>query len=353
MTMSAEGPIIGGESRSSLVGRPDKRVPDFFIVGHAKCGTTALYRMLRNHPQIHMPAKEPRFFAYAEIDMNSTEANESAHESPDSATHKALGKRPRTLDDYVALFADAGPGQRVGEATPAYLRSSLAASRIASVRPDARIIAILREPASFLRSFHLQSVRGYNETEKNFRKAIELVEPRREGRYVPRLSRMPDDLLYTDHVRYVEQLRRYHDVFAAEQVLVIIYEDFRDDNEATVRQVLRFLEVDEIAPIRQVHTRPSRDVRFAQLHKLVNLRRVMLRNVAAADAISRTVDTLTPTRMRGAVRKNWRRVGYGDPPAPDEEFLRELRHRFKPQVEALSEYLGRDLVTLWGYHDVA
>ena len=31
------------------------RVPDFFIVGHAKCGTTALYEMLRAHPQIYMP----------------------------------------------------------------------------------------------------------------------------------------------------------------------------------------------------------------------------------------------------------------------------------------------------------
>ena len=40
------------------------RLPDFFIVGHSKSGTTALYEMLRQHPQIYLPAaKEPWFFA--------------------------------------------------------------------------------------------------------------------------------------------------------------------------------------------------------------------------------------------------------------------------------------------------
>ncbi|HEV3035153.1 MAG TPA: sulfotransferase, partial [Solirubrobacteraceae bacterium] len=53
MTSSTEAP---GGSRA--------RVPDFFIVGHAKCGTTALYEMLRRHPEIFMPElKEPAFFA--------------------------------------------------------------------------------------------------------------------------------------------------------------------------------------------------------------------------------------------------------------------------------------------------
>ncbi len=45
-------------------GAAASRVPDFFIVGHAKCGTTALYEMLRTHPQIYMPElKEPAYFA--------------------------------------------------------------------------------------------------------------------------------------------------------------------------------------------------------------------------------------------------------------------------------------------------
>ena len=46
------------------------------------------------------------------------------------------------------------------------------------------------------------------------------------------------------------------------------------------------------------------------------------------------------------------RAVFSDPPAPDEEFMAELRRRFKPEVVALSEYLQRDLVALWGYDDV-
>ena len=51
-------------------GPAGRRVPDFFIVGHAKSGTTALYEMLRAHPQIFMPdLKEPKFFAYEGEDV--------------------------------------------------------------------------------------------------------------------------------------------------------------------------------------------------------------------------------------------------------------------------------------------
>jgi len=345
------------------------RIPDFFIVGHPKCGTTALYEMLRRHPQIHMPAKEPRFFAMKQIDMGAGESLVRGLEPqpglaqrpgaeplpggmgarPPGEIRDVPGRRSHTLAGYMALFAGARPDQRVGEASPAYLRSGLAASRIAAVAPQARIIAILREPTSFLRSFHLQSVRGYNETEKDFRTALALEPERREGRRIPRLSRTPEDLLYSDHVRYVEQLRRYHAVLAPEQVLVLIYEDFKADNRAAVRTVLRFLEVDESLSIEPVQTRPSRDLRFHRLHTLVNLRRMALRNLTVARALSQSVNNLTPRWLRGSMRTRWRGVAYGEPPAPGEELMRELRHRFKPEVEALSAYLNRDLMSMWGY----
>jgi hypothetical protein len=47
-----------------------------------------------------------------------------------------------------------------------------------------------------------------------------------------------------------------------------------------------------------------------------------------------------------------RRLVFSDPEQPDWAFMRELRSRFKPEVVALSEYLERDLLTLWGYDNV-
>src|SRR5271166_2800774 len=235
-----------------------QQVPNFFIVGHPKCGTTALYEMLRRHPQIYMPElKEPWFLA---SDMRPR------FQPPRSASP------PQTPEEYLSLFDAAEPGQIIGEASSSYLLSHTAASSIAKLRPDARIVAILREPASFLRSLHLQLLRTHVESEKDLGSAIALEAARREGRRIPRHSHRPQLLLYSDHVRYVEQLRRYHELFAPEQVLIVIYDDFRAENEATVRRVLQFLDVEELAPVAVRQANPTVvQMRSQQLDELLNV----------------------------------------------------------------------------------
>jgi len=336
--MSPEAPTSTVASTAPLAA--DKRFPDFYIVGHGKCGTTALYRMLVPHPQIHMPVKEPRFFA---------PDRRGRYWRPASSRRK----HPSTVDGYLALFANRGANQRVGEASPTYLRSMVAASNIAAVRPDARIVAILREPASLLRSVHLQALRNYDETQKDFRKAIALEDVRRQGKRIPRLSLFPGVLLYSELVRYVEQLRRYHDVFAPEQVLVLIYDDFRADNAGTVRQVLRFLGVDDTVEVPAVELDSLRTPRYVVLDQLMRSLSIIRRTRVAAPAV-RALDALTPQRLRdsNALAELWRQVRYTDAPPPDESLMRELRRRFKPEVEAVSNYLDRDLVTLWGYDSI-
>ncbi|MEA2200862.1 MAG: hypothetical protein QOI89_1458 [Solirubrobacteraceae bacterium] len=329
MTVSAEKPAAGP--------LPQKRVPDFFIVGHAKSGTTALYGMLRRHPQIYMPEnKEPWYFA--------DELHDRTPPRPEGT--------PKTLDEYLSLFAAAGPEQRVGEASALYLWSHTAASAIAAVQPAARIVAILREPASFLRSLHMQFIASYVETETDFRKALELEPARRQGRSIPRHSYWPRTLLYSDHVRYVEQLKRYHAVFPSEQVLVLIYDDFRRDNEAAVRQVLDFLDVDDEHPIDVLEANPTVAVRSRQLHGLVHA--VSVGRGPVSLAVKGTIKSLTPRRWRrDLLRVTKQRVVYGEVPVPDENLMLELRRRFEPEVVALSDYLGRDLVKLWGYDSLA
>ena len=317
------------------------RLPDFFIVGHQKCGTTALYSMLRSHPEIFMSdVKEPRFFA-------SDQRSRFIPRAPSPI-------RPRTLEGYLALFEGARPDQRIGEASPQYLRSSVASANIAALQPAARIIAILREPASYLRSFHLQMVSSNVETERVFRKAVALEGDRRLGKHIPRRCHHPDALLYSDHVRYVNQLRRYHAVFPREQVLVLIYDDFRADNEATVRRVLRFIDVDDTRPVEPVETYRVKAIRSLPIHRLANAGRRARRKPDAATRFERAVNRLTPEFMlNDEFRRWWRRFVYTAPPPPDEEIMQDLRSRFRPEVHALSEYLGRDLVSLWGYDRVS
>ena len=110
--------------------------------------------MLRGHPQIFLPAsKEPWFFA-SELHVRTPPRPEGT---------------PRTLEEYRSWFAGAEPDQRVGEASALYLWSRTAAAAIAAVQPEAKIIALFREPASFLRSLHLQLIETYVETERELR----------------------------------------------------------------------------------------------------------------------------------------------------------------------------------------
>jgi len=318
MTASVESPATERVAQT--------RVPDFFVVGHHKSGTTALYEMLRRHPQIFMPAlKEPRYFA---SDLRAL------------VTSSEL--LPDTLEEYLALFAQAGPDQRAGEASPSYLRSETAAREIAELQPAARCIAILREPASFVRSLQLQLLQEHVETETDLSTAVANEEIVRDGRQVRR---------YSDHIHYVEQLRRYHEAFSPEQVLVLIYDDFRSDNEATVRRVLRFLEVDDTAPIEVLDANPTVSVRSVRLDGA--LRAFYGERSPLVRALKRPLRALTSKRMRSAaLQAVRRRVAYGAPEPPDEQALLELRRRYAAEVIALSEYLDRDLVALWGYDEL-
>lgn len=314
-------------------GAVQRRFPDFFIVGHHKSGTTALYEMLSQHPQVYMSdLKEPRYF---EDDMR--------HRFQ-SSVRRAV---PETLDDYLSLFAAATPEQRIGDASPSYLLARNAASRIADVQPAARIVAILREPASFLRSLHLMMLRRDIESKNDLRKAMSLEAARRGGRRIPRSCNRPQLLQYSEHVRYVDQLRRYHARFPPEQVLVLVYDDFRLDNEGTLRSVLRLLDVDEEYPINVLEAnRTTSDVRYQQFDELLSS--VSVGRAPIARAAKTTIKALTPRKLRRDALDRAHHLAYRDT-TPDEKLMLELRHRFKPEVVALSEYLDRDLVALWGY----
>ncbi len=334
MSVSAEG--------SPGTREIDGRYPDFFIVGHAKCGTTALYEMLKLHPDIYMPSvKEPQYFA-----RHWAQPGEAA-----PPRFMQTGLRPESAADYLALFAAAPAEKLVGEGSTFYLFSPDAPGRIAAAQPGARIVAILREPAAFLHSLHLQMIQNQVESERDLRAALALEGARRQGREIPKNAHWPQALIYTDRVRYVEQLRRYHAVFAPEQVKVLIYDDFRRDNAGTVREVLRFLGVDDTHSLSPLSANPT--VRVRSLRLAAAWRALSAGQGPLPRAGRNTARLLsTPALRRAVVYPLRRKVVYAEPRPPDPELMAELRARFKHEVSAAGEYLGRDLISLWGYDDV-
>jgi hypothetical protein len=297
--------------------------------------------MLRSHPQIFMPdMKEPLFFA---SDLRPY------LQAPDRDRRPIF---PATYEEYLSLFEGARADQRVGEASSGYLRSRLAAGAIAQAQPAARIIAILRDPASLLRSLHLQRLQEHVETEQDLERALSLEDARRKGREIPARLEQAQMLMYSDFIHYTEQLRRYEAVFPRKQVLVLIYDDYRRDNQATVREVLRFLEVDDTAAVSSSQANPTVTVRSRRLERMV--RRAHAGQGAVWGPVNSLVKTLTSPQVRQQVLYPFRnRLLYRDPPATDQAFMLELRRRYQPEVVALSEHLGRDLVALWGYDKLA
>lgn len=207
-----------------------KRLPDFLIIGAAKSGTTSLYRYLLQHPQIFMPsvAKEPHFFGQA--------GERPCFTGPgDQERVESMYIVDRTA--YAALFKEAAAGQHVGEATATYLYSEHAAEEIAGLIPDARLIAVLRDPVERAYSSYLHLRRDGREPEESFLRALEREPDRIRTGWMPLWH-------YVAMGKYSEQIRRYQHHFPPDQLLLLRFEDFIADAEAVVRRVLDFVGVD-------------------------------------------------------------------------------------------------------------
>lgn len=195
--------------------------PNFFIVGAPKCGTTALYQYLRPHPSIFMPElKEPHFFA------------------------RDLGSYPRikTPEEYAALFAPSSERHlAVGEASVYYLRSSVAIPAIREFNPEARIIAMFRNPVDMVYSLHSQLLYVSEETVEDFETAWRLQERRARGLDLPPAIRSPLLVQYAEVGRFGSQAQRVLATFPTAQVKLILFDDFAASPQRIYDEVIQFL----------------------------------------------------------------------------------------------------------------
>jgi hypothetical protein len=299
-----------------LSARPSPRRPDFFIPGAPKAGTTALYDYLRQHPQIFLPAAKELHYFGSDLERRRT-------------------PRP-TLGEYLRYFADARDELRVGEASVRYLHSRLAAREIAEFSPGARAIIMLRDPVEMMYAMHSELVFIGAEDIEDFADALAAEDDRRRGRRIPPGANRPVALLYRDSARYTEQVERFFDALGRERVHVILYDDFKADTLAAVRDVLRFLEVDDtfepairvVNPSKRSRSRLVRDVAANPPGFL----RAVARAVMPAHLRKRVFRTVLNMNARPERR-----------PPMDPQLRRRLRAEFAPEVERLGRLLERDL----------
>jgi hypothetical protein len=289
--------------------------PNFFIVGAPKCGTTAMNDFLAQHPDIFIPKiKEVHFFG------RDLHFSKGALRDPEA---------------YAALFADATQPRR-GEASVWYLFSKTAAAEIHAYNPEAKIIIMLRHPADMLYSQHSQFLFNGNEDIEDFQEALAAESDRRAGRRIPKSAHLPEGLLYSETVRYAEQVERYLTRFGREGVHIILYDDFRADLPGTYRKTLQFLGVrDDFVPTFNV-INPNKRARSKLLREFVQ---------APPESVKRLSRLLFPRPFRQQVMNALDRlnVRYEARAPLDPELRAQLARRFEPEVRALETLLGRPL----------
>ncbi len=302
-------------------------MPNFFIVGAQKAGTTSLYHYLNQHPQVYMsPIKEPFFFDH-EMDSKGEVVRREfgGHRQPPRFTN---------IEEYSALFEGVRGEKAIGEATPLYIYAPGTAERIERYVPGAKSIALLRNPADRAYSAFLYAVRIGVEPLTDFAQALR-EEP----------LRMRIGWHYVFHYRsrglYYQQLKRFYEVFGRERLGVWLYEDIREDPASVAQSVFRFLEVDDtFASDTSSRHNP------AGVPASVSAR-AAIRATDKAVGVLRKV--LAPTSGILPLAFKMRRVVQSrvltEPPPIDPELREGLLEGYKEDILRLQELIGRDLST--------
>lgn len=200
-----------------------KEMPNFFIVGAQKCGTTSLYSWLRCHPEVFMPNwKEPHYFSSIDLTTNPRYAN----------TLKVVSD----LGEYKKLFANANSCSAVGEASPSYLWDSEAPGKISMILPHAKIIILLRDPVERAYSEYQMLVTAGLET-RSFSQAVEEESKRSSVEW-------GSGPMYLELSKYGHQVQRYLQSFDLNQIHFISQKNLDENPLEVMRRLSKFLDID-------------------------------------------------------------------------------------------------------------
>lgn len=290
-------------------------LPNFLIIGAAKSGTTALYHYLKQHPQIYMsPIKEPHFFSY----------------EGEEALGLGQGRKPTDhitdINAYRRLFEGVSVETAVGEASPSYIYITQSPERIRHHIPDAKLMAVLRDPADRAYSNFLYALKLGREPLTDFALALREEETRIRKGWGPFWH-------YQRKGFYYEQLKRYFDRFDRDQIRVYLYEDLNTEAVGVLRDIFSFLGVDE-SYVPDISARLNvSGVPKGRFSRAV---------VTSIDTVNPLLKRVLPTQLR-TVRESIRDKVLDKPPPPPTEAREYLVELYREDILRLQDLIHRDL----------
>jgi hypothetical protein len=290
------------------------RMPNLFIIGAAKAGTTALYDYLTQHPEVFLSrVKEPMFFSREEY-------------------------YARGLDWYEDVYFEGAEDYPVrAEATPHYLYwSEKVAPRIKEVYGEipVKFIVSFRDPVSRAYSWYWNMVREGRE-DLDFDEALRVEELRlKQNRHeLYQLGSMVYG--YSAGSRYASLLRPYLELFSLENFFFVFQDDLRSRVNETCEEIFKFLGIDSSIQINTSNSNPAAMPRSRLLHKTLR-RRFRFKEL---------IKPFMPNRVRRPLKKKVMQVNLKETPyVPlDPQLAHELRLSYRTEIEKLEKITGREL----------
>jgi hypothetical protein len=289
-------------------------LPNFLIIGAAKGGTTTIFNVLKQHPEVYLhPIKEVGFFwAYGqEVIIQGPGA--------DLLKHRIVNN----LDQYQALFSHANR-KAVGEATVRYLSDPRSPGLIHQFIPEAKLIVSLRQPADRAFSAFVRNLRDGLETIHDFASA---VDAERQG--------LRSGWVFGGYLEkgfYSKLISRYLEYFDRSQLNVSLIEDLRDDPQNLMHGIFQFLDIDAAFQGDLTHRYNVSGVIRNPLLRLIWTRSNQLKSI---------IRPLMPARLRQKASE-WMIRDLEKPQFPP-EIRAELTEYYRQDIEQLQDLLGRDL----------
>ncbi len=302
---------------------PERCRPNFFLIGAAKCGTTSVAKYLDQHPEIFVcKPKEPNFFAFEPGSQPSCQG---------PAESKVLFEQllKYSVTDpvkYHELFEPVRSELAVGEGSVRYLYESHTAGRIAEYAPNAKLIAVLRDPVDRLHSHYHMNVRQHLEP-AGLQTALASEGERIEMGW-------GWDWHYQRVGLYSQQLKRYFQAFDRSQLLVLFHADLQANPGTVMQEIFKHLEVS-----------PNFEPDFSRKALVGHTPRWRsIRNLIRNENLAKTAaKSLVPRPLRRSVARWVESKNKQGIPTMSPQLRERLRAQFADDAEVLADLLGRQV----------
>ena len=306
------------------------RFPDFVIGGAPKCGTTSIHFSLMQHPDIGLPDNEILFHDADDPIVHNDFFN---FDNKQLKWFDPTPENSEALAWYASRFEPFADHALIGEDSPTYLFSEVAAERLKALMPDTRLIFTLRNPVKRAYSQYWHLVRSGRATE-SFEKT---------------LVNNPSILLGST---YTPHLQRYLDLFGPDRVMIVVFEDFTAAPQQTLDKITDFIGARRftVDPDKIWHNRTTYPISMTGQLALNHVGRRIV-----ATRYRKHMGGALNRRERFLKKLHYRWFAYINPillksetaPPIDAETRRFLERHLSARNTGLSALLGRDISQVW------